>query len=88
MCWRPKWTTQSEQAGEGRGSRLGTGTGTIHGTPVTGWASWCCGCRKTVRADFARSYSRRYERSEKALVAVIQEAWIGGVSTRRVDELV
>src|SRR5919107_674084 len=26
--------------------------------------------------------------SEKALVAVIQEAWIGGVSTRKVDELV
>lgn len=26
--------------------------------------------------------------SEKALVAVIQEAWIGGASTRRVDELV
>src|SRR5215217_4786644 len=25
--------------------------------------------------------------SEKALVAVIQEAWIGGVSTRRVDDL-
>jgi len=26
--------------------------------------------------------------TEKALAAVIQEAWIGGVSTRRVDELV
>src|SRR5204863_9482927 len=26
--------------------------------------------------------------SEKALVAVIQEAWVSGVSTRRVDELV
>ena len=26
--------------------------------------------------------------TEKALVAVIQEAWIGGVSTRKVDELV
>ena len=26
--------------------------------------------------------------SEKALVAVIQEAWIGGVSTRRVDDLI
>ena len=26
--------------------------------------------------------------SEKALVAVILEAWIGGVSTRRLDELV
>jgi transposase-like protein len=25
---------------------------------------------------------------EKALVSVIQEAWIGGVSTRRVDDLV
>ena len=28
------------------------------------------------------------DRAEKALVTVIQEAWIGGVSTRRVDELV
>jgi putative transposase len=26
--------------------------------------------------------------SEKALIAVIQEAWIGGVSTRRVDSVV
>ena len=26
--------------------------------------------------------------TEKALVAVIQEAWISGVSTRRVDDLV
>jgi putative transposase len=26
--------------------------------------------------------------SEKALIVVIQEAWIGGVSTRRVDDLV
>ena len=26
--------------------------------------------------------------SERALAAVIQEAWIGGVSTRRVDDLV
>jgi putative transposase len=26
--------------------------------------------------------------NEKALVAVIQEAWVGGVSTRRVDDLV
>ena len=25
--------------------------------------------------------------TEKALVAVIQEAWIGGVSTRKVDEI-
>jgi transposase-like protein len=25
--------------------------------------------------------------SEKALIAVVQEAWIGGVSTRRVDDL-
>src|SRR6201990_527980 len=30
---------------------------------------------------------RGQEVSEKALTAVIQEAWIGGVSTRRVDDL-
>src|SRR5262245_13434390 len=39
-----------------------------------------------------RSYSPPFleprKMSEKALVAVIQEAWIGGVSTRRVDDLV
>ena len=28
-----------------------------------------------------------HKTSEKALVAVIQEAWIGGISTRHVDEL-
>jgi len=28
------------------------------------------------------------ETTEKALAAVIQDAWIGGVSTRRVDDLV
>ena len=29
-----------------------------------------------------------HKTAEKALVTVIQETWIGGVSTRRVDELV
>ena len=32
--------------------------------------------------------TRARKSSEKALIAVIQEAWIGGVSTRRVDYLV
>src|SRR6476661_4124414 len=29
-----------------------------------------------------------HKSSDKALIAVIQEAWIGGVSTRRIDDLV
>jgi transposase-like protein len=37
--------------------------------------------RKRGAATSRRSWKRRG--SEKALVAVIQEAWIGGVSTRR-----
>jgi putative transposase len=34
------------------------------------------------------SYFPPFLEARKALAAVIQEAWIGGVSTRRVDELV
>jgi putative transposase len=40
-----------------------------------------------VRSALALSTEPR-KTAENALVAVIQEAWIGGVSTRRVDELV
>ena len=39
-------------------------------------------------ARFCRARNEPRKTAEKALVAVIQEAWIGGVSTRRVDELV
>jgi hypothetical protein len=33
-----------------------------------------------------KDVGRDYVGSEKALIAVIQQAWIGGVSTRRVDD--
>jgi putative transposase len=46
-----------------------------------------CASRSCVRAATSHLSWKR-EGSEKALIAVIQEAWIGGVSTRRVDELV
>src|SRR3712207_9394059 len=43
---------------------------------------------KLRQGSYFPSFLEPRKVSEKALVAVIQEAWIGGVSTRRVDELV
>ena len=43
---------------------------------------------KLRQGSYFPSFLEPRRTSEKALVAVIQEAWIGGVSTRRVDELV
>jgi len=43
---------------------------------------------KLRQGSYFPSFLEPRKTSEKALVAVIQEAWIGGVSTRRVDDLV
>jgi putative transposase len=43
---------------------------------------------KLQRGTYFPPFLEARKTTEKALVAVIQEAWIGGVSTRRVDELV
>ena len=43
---------------------------------------------KLRRSSYFPTFLEARKSSEKALVAVIQEAWIGGVSTRRVDDLV
>jgi len=43
---------------------------------------------KLRRGSYFPPFLEARKGSEKALVAVIQEAWIGGVSTRRVDDLV
>jgi putative transposase len=43
---------------------------------------------KLRQGSYFPSFLEARKTSEQALVAVIQEAWIGGVSTRRVDELV
>src|SRR5947209_6395983 len=43
---------------------------------------------KLRRGSYFPPFLEARKSSEKALVAVIQEAWIGGVSTRRVDDLV
>lgn len=42
---------------------------------------------KLRQGSYFPSFLEARKTSEQALVAVIQEAWIGGVSTRRVDEL-
>src|SRR3982751_6930396 len=43
---------------------------------------------KLRQGSYFPSFLEPRKVSEKALVAVIQEAWIGGVPTRRVDDLV
>src|SRR5262249_51289358 len=60
-----------------RGRPLNPGLGSLHlRTPKLGGGS------------FSPPFLEARKSSEKALVAVIQEAWMGGVSTRRVDDLV
>ena len=44
--------------------------------------------RKLRQGGYFPPFLEARKSSEKALIAVIQEAWIGGVSTRRVDDLV
>ena len=55
-------------------------------------AHWTCASRSSGRAATSRpswNHGRRAETAaEKALVAVVQEAYVQGVSTRSVDELV
>ena len=55
------------------------------GTP--GWGRWIYASRSSGRQLFPSLLEPR-RRSEKALLAVIQQAYVEGVSTRRVDDLV
>src|ERR1700709_2349123 len=50
--------------------------------------SWRLRIPKRRRGSYFPPFLEPRKTTEKALVAVIQEAWIGGVSTRKVDELV
>src|SRR5512142_1594307 len=43
---------------------------------------------KLRQGSYFPPFLEPWKTSERALVTVIQEAWIGGVSTRRVDDLV
>jgi hypothetical protein len=43
---------------------------------------------QSLQGSYFRPFLEARKSSERALIAVIQEAWIGGVSTRRVDDLV
>ena len=53
-----------------------------------GWARCSLRIPKLRQGSYFPPFLEPRKTAEKALVAVIQEAWIGGVSTRRVDELV
>ena len=53
-----------------------------------GRARSSCRSRRSVRAATSRAFWQPRKRSEQALVSVVQQAYVCGVSTRRVDQLV
>ena len=53
-----------------------------------GPASSSCASPSCARAATSRSFLEPRRRSEQALLAVVQQAYVCGVSTRRVDQLV
>ena len=50
--------------------------------------TWSCGSRSCGRGRFFPSLLERRRRVDQALFAVIMEAYLHGVSTRKVDDLV
>ena len=69
-------------------------TGSITATVIASaastraWDRFSCASPKLRQGSYFPPFLEPRKTAEKALVTVIQEAWIGGVSTRRVDELV
>jgi len=68
--------------------RLNWRNGYRERTLDTGLGSLALKIPKLRQGSYFPPFLEARKTTEKALVAVIQEAWIGGVSTRRVDELV
>lgn len=68
------------------GKRIATAT--VTGRSTRGWGPCNCASPSCAKGSYFPSFLEPRKISEKALVAVIQEAWVSGVSTRRVDELV
>src|SRR5207344_965613 len=67
-------------------STIVTGTATAIGRPAPGRSS--CASRSCARGSYFPGFLEPRRMAEKALTAVIQEAYVQGVSTRSVDELV
>ena len=67
-------------------SRSATGTGSGRGRRARARSS--CGSRSCAQGWYFPSFLEPRRRAEQALVAVVQEAYVNGVSTRKVDRLV
>jgi putative transposase len=70
-------------AGRRVGRRIAMGIG--RGAGTRGRARWSCRSRQ---GSYFPSFLEPRRRSEQALLAVVQHAYVCGVSTRRVDQLV
>ncbi len=53
-----------------------------------GLGGWSCGSRSRSRGSYFPSFLEPRRLSEQALVSVVQQAWVLGVSTRKMDDLV
>src|SRR5690606_4004070 len=65
-----------------------TVTGTASGTGTPGSAPLRCESRGCGRGGYVPCFLEPRRRAERALLSVIQEAYVHGVSTRKVDDLV
>src|SRR5689334_24606889 len=65
-----------------------TAMATVTAPSIPGLGSLSLRIPKLRQGSYFPPFLEPRKIAEKALVAVIQEAWIGGVSTRRVDDLV
>ena len=67
-------------------SRSATATGRGRGRRAPARSSWRS--RSCAQGSYFPSFLEPRKRAEQALVAVVQEAYVNGVSTRKVDRLV
>jgi hypothetical protein len=63
-------------------------TATATGNGIRGWDRWSSRFPRLRHANYLPSFLELRRAMEQALTAVVQEAYVQGVSTRSVDELV
>ena len=94
--WRGSWTSRYR-----RRSALSMGSATQSASPIVtvtaaeigtpGWEPWNCASQRSGRATTFPAFWNRGDAARRrcwALLSVVQQAYVEGVSTRRADDLV
>ncbi len=95
VCWLAEQLMEAEvaeRAGAGYGERSPERTARRNGYRERGWDTRVGSIELAIprlrSGSYFPSFLEPRRRSEQALVAVVQEAYVNGVSTRKVDRLV